>query len=81
MRVEYIMLINIVILFILFVVEKRKEGYCWGMDEWKCKNNKCGYGGDGQPSNCNDISGEKINVLSCGYQEESGFWKTKSRMF
>jgi hypothetical protein len=48
------------------------QGYCWAMDEWKCTDASCGYGGVGQPTDCQLFENQPKppyfpNTYSCGH--------------
>ncbi|CAK0791688.1 unnamed protein product, partial [Prorocentrum cordatum] len=46
------------------------QTYCWAMDEWKCVDADCGYGGEGQPrKDCSSRYPEDApaNSYSCGH--------------
>ncbi|CAK0797897.1 unnamed protein product [Prorocentrum cordatum] len=46
------------------------QTYCWAMDEWKCVDADCGYGGKDQPSKDCSSSYPKdaaANTYSCGH--------------
>jgi hypothetical protein len=55
------------------------QGYCWAMDEWECSDLSCGWGGENQPTNEDDIYNtglqkgydidfinKNANIYSCG---------------
>jgi hypothetical protein len=58
--------------------ENKCQAYCWSMDEWKCTDETCGYGGENQPKNVelnadltvkdpNNIPNDfPANTYSCG---------------
>lgn len=52
------------------------QGYCWGMDEWMCTDERCGYGDHPDwPKDCsvfNKNMGAASNVPSCGKGKMKG---------
>ena len=56
--------------------ENKCQGYCWAMDEWKCTDERCGYGEhEDWPKDCsvfkNDM-GAASNTYSCGKNPQKG---------
>mmetsp|Transcript_64056 Transcript_64056/g.179212 ORF Transcript_64056/g.179212 Transcript_64056/m.179212 type:complete len:456 (+) Transcript_64056:45-1412(+) len=53
-----------------WLYEQKAQTYCWAMDEWRCVDEHCGYGGPDQPAeNCSSKlpAGAPANSYSCGH--------------
>lgn len=53
-----------------WLYEQKAQTYCWAMDEWRCTDLSCGYGGPGQPEdNCSSPlpPDAAANTYSCGH--------------